>query len=504
MSKVGSARRDENGKYVNGVPGDQDKLEVAEQTFYMHKKGWYALRPKSTIVANKLAQAMKDACNNQNIGYSQSDRYSVISKLRTYGTLANIKTVCNADCSSLVRACCIEVGFDPGDFNTSTELTVLNRLNIFEDKFAVTDSTKLCTGDILVTKTKGHTVIVTEGEPRTTNLSPAYTLGIDVSSYNGDIDWNKVKAEGWQFAILKVIRKDLSADKKFEQNWKGCVEAGMPIHCVYNYLYAKSVLDAEKSATAVLNVLGPDRHPTVCLDYEADSLPKDRTAADIINAYGDIITAAGCKFMIYFGMSYYNSYLSKIMQYVKPEYKVGWEARYYDGYNTKTINSAVDMKSCPTHFDGTLYGWQYSSAGSVSGITGRVDLNAWFVETEANKLFSEDTYQYTEEQFIKDSRKIFGVSATASANEIVEKTVTISTQHNQRHAMVTPLERYMKSLGYYTGTIEADVNKTPNFGNGMKKAIMLYQQNIVKATPKNCDGILTVKGKTWKTLYGAR
>ena len=51
--------------------------------------------------------------------------------------------------------------------------------------------------------------------------------GIDVSSYQGTIDWNKVKWAGVQYAIIKIIRKDLNPDKTFEQNWKGCTAAGM-------------------------------------------------------------------------------------------------------------------------------------------------------------------------------------------------------------------------------------------------------------------------------------
>ena len=58
---------------------------------------------------------------------------------------------------------------------------------------------------------------------------------IDVSSYQGEIDWGKVKASGIQGAILKVIRKDLNPDKQFENNWKGCEKAGVPIVGVYNY-----------------------------------------------------------------------------------------------------------------------------------------------------------------------------------------------------------------------------------------------------------------------------
>ena len=53
--------------------------------------------------------------------------------------------------------------------------------------------------------------------------------GIDVSSYQNTIDWKKVKGDGIQFAILKVIRKDLLPDKQFEANWNGCEAVGMPI-----------------------------------------------------------------------------------------------------------------------------------------------------------------------------------------------------------------------------------------------------------------------------------
>ena len=49
--------------------------------------------------------------------------------------------------------------------------------------------------------------------------------GIDVSSYQGTIAWGKVKWAGVQFAILKIIRKDLNPDKTFEQNLQGCTEA---------------------------------------------------------------------------------------------------------------------------------------------------------------------------------------------------------------------------------------------------------------------------------------
>ena len=79
--------------------------------------------------------------------------------------------------------------------------------------------------------------------------------GIDVSSYQGTVDWKKVKKAGIKYAILKIIRKDLQPDKQFENNWKGCEGAGVPIQGVYNYTYATTVAKAEKDAKRVVFVL---------------------------------------------------------------------------------------------------------------------------------------------------------------------------------------------------------------------------------------------------------
>lgn len=165
---LGHAVHDENGKSVNGKPGDQlqkdvddYKGEVQLREFYRNAKGWFVIRARKKKHANKLSKYMKRACNNVHIGYSQSDRYGIIR----YGT--KTKTDCNADCSSLVRECVKEATkTDPGDFSTASEVTTLEATGLFDKVFGYEDSTTLYTGDILVTKTKGHTVIVVEGEPR--------------------------------------------------------------------------------------------------------------------------------------------------------------------------------------------------------------------------------------------------------------------------------------------------------------------------------------------------
>ena len=67
---VGSAKLDENGHITGGKPGDQKGgQEVAMQDFYSHSKGWYILRPKDVSLADKMGNLMRDACENNNLGY---------------------------------------------------------------------------------------------------------------------------------------------------------------------------------------------------------------------------------------------------------------------------------------------------------------------------------------------------------------------------------------------------------------------------------------------------
>lgn len=178
---IGSARIDENGNVSGGAVGDQKQTsstndtagEVSMQSMYTHSKGWYVLRPKSVTHANKIADLMKQACNNANIGYDQGNRLGII----TYGIATTTKTEC--DCSSLVRECVKEAtGTDPGNFTTSNEATKLAATGLFEDKIAYVSqsSTPVYNGDVLVTKTKGHTVVVVSGNARSTSASSTSSL----------------------------------------------------------------------------------------------------------------------------------------------------------------------------------------------------------------------------------------------------------------------------------------------------------------------------------------
>ncbi len=173
--KLGSARVDENGKYSGGAAGDQKQTkvddysgEVSMQDFYIHPKGWNVIRANSVEHAIGIASAMVIACNNVNIGYNQAKRLDIIK----YGVWSKVKTSC--DCSSLVRECVkAATGVDPGNFTTANEVSMLMATNLFVS-MSYTPGMTLYTGDILVTATKGHTVVVVSGEPRDVDVSEKY------------------------------------------------------------------------------------------------------------------------------------------------------------------------------------------------------------------------------------------------------------------------------------------------------------------------------------------
>ncbi len=165
--KIGHASIDERGKIIGGKAGDQTGKEACIRSYYMHSKGWYMFRFIAVTHAEAMAEAMKQAANNKNIGYDQGERLDIMAALKKYGTLEKIAEPTECDCSSLIRACIYQAtGIDVGNFNTESQPTVLEKSKLFKKRVSVTASTELCDGDILVTKKKGHTVAIVSGNSR--------------------------------------------------------------------------------------------------------------------------------------------------------------------------------------------------------------------------------------------------------------------------------------------------------------------------------------------------
>ena len=177
---VGSAR----SSFGNTSPGDQNGgKEVSTQAWYLHSKGWYVYRAKDPAVRKKIAEAMEKACANNAIGYHQGTRNSLYNDIKDNGfDPSKTSKKVNTDCSALVRVCCAYAGIMLGDFITSNEGSVLVNSGKFDklttDKYCKQDD-YLLRGDILVTRTKGHTAVALGNGAKAGSevVSVAYKLG---------------------------------------------------------------------------------------------------------------------------------------------------------------------------------------------------------------------------------------------------------------------------------------------------------------------------------------
>ena len=200
---------------------------------------------------------------------------------------------------------------------------------------------------------------------------------IDVSAYQGIIDWDSVKKAGIEGAILKVIRKDLRPDARFEGNWSGCMEAGMPVIGVYNYSYATDEEKAAADAKGVLSILA-GRNVRVWLDVE-DASQRDlgEKLIRVIRRYQEVVEGAGLAFGVYTGLSFYNSYIRPWANRLESPF---WMARYPSSESMQiSVDPPDGKKPVILH---KLAGWQYSSKGKVPGISGNVDMNLWYGATD--------------------------------------------------------------------------------------------------------------------------
>lgn len=189
-------------------------------------------------------------------------------------------------------------------------------------------------------------------------------FGIDVSDYQGKIDWTAVKGAGIEFAILRTVRGSLKPDNYFEANYKGCTDNGIPVGA-YKYSYALTVEDAKKEATAVLQLLG-GRPLDLPVFFDAEdktqrALPKS-LLTQIIRTFLDIVSAGGYRVGIYCNLDWYK-HVVDVSAFPGVDF---WVAQY--GKNTGKADPAYKPNV------GEI-GWQYTSKGSVPGINGNVDLD---------------------------------------------------------------------------------------------------------------------------------
>lgn len=196
---------------------------------------------------------------------------------------------------------------------------------------------------------------------------------IDVSEWQGDIDWAKAKADGVEGAIIRLgYGEGNNADKKAQRNISECKRLGIPFG-IYWYSYADTpALAKEEGADVVAKLKQFGVNPSdlaypVYYDlekwtWEGHQPPTDPNVYnDIVNNWYSALQSAGYKNLSVYS---YTSYLQGPLKHADIYAKTTWVAQY---------GARMGFDSFPTN----SRGWQYTSSGKVDGISGNVDMNAF-------------------------------------------------------------------------------------------------------------------------------
>ena len=211
--------------------------------------------------------------------------------------------------------------------------------------------------------------------------------GIDVSSYQGTIDWAKVKKDGIEFAMLRAgfrgwgtsddgTEGKLVQDTKFDENAKGAIKNGIPIGA-YFFSQAINEQEAIEEAKFVVSIIKDYKitYPVV-IDVEYSGAPNHTGRADnvskemrtkICKAFADYIKKAGYTPMIYADKNFATNQLDMT--------KLSGYSFWLAHYTGATQDNPLDK---PSSYSGKFKMWQYTSSGKVNGITGNTDMNIWY------------------------------------------------------------------------------------------------------------------------------
>lgn len=209
--------------------------------------------------------------------------------------------------------------------------------------------------------------------------------GIDVSFYQGDIDFQKVKDSGVDFVILKAGTTGYGADEKFESYYKDALSAGLDIGCYY-YTYSTTVEGIRDDAEKLLKII-KDKTFTypVFLDFEEEavlSAEMIETNTQMIDAFCMKIKKSGYYPGVYTSTSIYYNYIESISLGSTWDF---WIASYDDHtYESDKYHKNFSM-------------WQYSNIGSVSGISTDVDLDVSYVDYPSEiQKFKDNILKYSQ------------------------------------------------------------------------------------------------------------
>lgn len=288
-------------------------------------------------------------------------------------------------------------------------------------------------------------------------VSDAVAFGIDVSEWQGSIDWARVKSSGVQYAILRCAYGSADSgheDMQFAANVKGCKENGIPFG-VYLYSNGSTAEDAAAEAQHAIEAMGragaesSDLVLPVYYDMEDDA-QRNLSAterADMAQAFCDAIELAGYEAGIYASQSWFENLLTdeRFDNWSK------WVASY----------PSTGTRDASSSYTGEHDIWQCMSRGKIDGISTRVDINFdyRFGEAHYNAIYDYDCYMESN----PDLADAFGDDRLAAFNHFM----TAGMAEGRCASASFNLHGYFNS----------NVDLRREFGLDLKKYYLHYQES---------------------------
>ena len=290
--------------------------------------------------------------------------------------------------------------------------------------------------------------------------------GIDVSEFQGKIDWEKVKNDGIEFAILRCgYGMDFSNqdDVEYERNANECERLGIP-YGVYLMSYANTVEKARSEAKHVLRLIeGRKISLGVWYDIEDNGTSgaiNKETLTNIINTFCNTIKNAGYKVGVYANLNWLEN---KIEKTIKDNYDI-WVAQYYS--------------KC--EYEGKYIMWQHTSSGKVNGISTNVDMNILYKDLPVINNNDNNNSKTNNSEIVKSLQKALNkdYNCGLDVDGIIGLLTTKAVNNNMvRNFTVGEFAKWVQERLIAKGYSLNEFGVDGRYGNESEKKVKEFQAN---------------------------
>lgn len=290
--------------------------------------------------------------------------------------------------------------------------------------------------------------------------------GIDVSEFQGKIDWEKVKNDGIEFAILRCgYGMDFSNqdDVEYERNANECERLGIP-YGVYLMSYANTVEKARSEAKHVLRLIeGHKISLGVWYDIEDNGTSgaiNKETLTNIINTFCNTIKNAGHRVGVYANLNWLEN---KIEKTIKDNYDI-WVAQYYS--------------KC--EYEGKYIMWQHTSSGKVNGISTNVDMNILYEDLPVINNNDNNNSKTNNSEIVKSLQKALnkdyncGLDVDGIIGPLTTKAIN---SHMVRNFTVGEFAKWVQERLIAKGYSLNEFGVDGRYGNESEKKVKEFQAN---------------------------